>query len=54
MVVSATSAACLLAGLGLACASLRRPERAEILELWSGVCLLAGLVLLGASLQLAR
>ncbi|GEP06824.1 hypothetical protein [Methylobacterium oxalidis] len=45
---------CLAAGVGLAAASLRFPDRAPALERWSGVCLVAGLALLGAGLQLRR
>ena len=54
IVVVAMSMGCLICGVCLAGLSLRDPERATILERWSGICLVLGLCLLGVSLRVAR
>ncbi|WP_244027866.1 hypothetical protein [Methylobacterium sp. E-016] len=54
MIVAMLSFACLTCGVGLARMSTRDPDRAPMLERWSGLCLLAGLALLGAALPLFR
>ncbi len=45
---------CLLSGVTLAALSLRDPERADLLERWSGICLVIGLCLLGVALRSSR
>jgi hypothetical protein len=45
---------CLLSGVTLAALSLRDPERADLLERWSGICLVIGLCLLGVALGTSR
>lgn len=52
--ITLASLSCLIAGASLAWASLRDPERAAVLERWSGVCLVLGLGLLGASMKIFR
>lgn len=48
------SIGCLAGSVVLAAWSLRRPDQAARLELWSGLCLLAGLGLLGIALRTGR
>ena len=52
--IAALSLSTLVVGTGLSYAAIRAPDRAVVLERWSGRLILAGLGLLGAGLPLFR